>query len=189
MNQRSSDEELMLLYAQGDMSAFEELYARFKGPLYRYLRRHFFAPAAEIDELFQDVWTRVINARQRYRPTAKFAAYLFHIAHNLITDRLRRLARNPVDNVVDFEVVAGGAGDESFRQPDRQLEFEGVQADLLRQIQKLPPEQREAFLLKEEANLSLQQIADVTGANVETVKSRLRYAVKKLRENLATRTA
>src|SRR5271163_5099249 len=76
---------LMLRYRDGDLRAFAALYARHKGPLYRYLLRHVRNAAAAAD-LFQEVWSRLIATRARYEPRAKFATFLFHIAHNLAID-------------------------------------------------------------------------------------------------------
>jgi len=172
----------MLGYRDGDTGAFELLYGRFKGPLYRYFLRQCRIPALA-EELFQDVWLNLVRARERYEVRAKFATYLFHLAHNRLIDHYRRQANS---------LPASYAQDMSFDDvPDGRLVAAETQLDLKRQAARLkeligglPEAQREAFLLREEAGLSLEDIADVTGVNAETAKSRLRYAVAKLRRGL-----
>src|SRR5512138_1572570 len=81
-----ADETLMLAYRDGDAGAFDRLYARHKGPVYRYLRRH---AQDQADELAQDVWIRVIHAREGYDVRAKFTTWLYTIAHNRLMDHFR----------------------------------------------------------------------------------------------------
>src|SRR5258706_8285412 len=84
----ASDEELMLAYAGGDAGAFEALYAKHKGALFRFVLRSMKA-RGEAEEVFQDVWMRVIEARTRYTPTAKFTTWLYTIAHHRLVDHWR----------------------------------------------------------------------------------------------------
>src|SRR2546429_3296055 len=81
----TSDEDLMLAYAAGDAAAFDALYARHKGGVYRYLLRQCRQGVA-VDELFQDVWMNLIRARRSYTPSAEFATYLYPLAHNRVID-------------------------------------------------------------------------------------------------------
>ena len=81
----ASDEALMLAYAGGDAMAFEQLYARHRGKLYRYLLRQL-RDNALADECFQDVWQRVISARAGWKPDAGFATWLYTIAHHRLGD-------------------------------------------------------------------------------------------------------
>ena len=176
----ASDEQLMLAYAGGDARAFEALYARHKGPLYRFILRSV-KGAAEADEIFQDVWMRAIEARSRYEPRAKFRTWLYTIAHNRFVDhwRAKGLAVVPLENEdgTALEVAAGPAA-----EPHRRAEARQAVARLLEAIRALPAAQREAFLLHEEGGLSVAEIAAATGSNEEAAKSRLRYAMNKLRE-------
>jgi RNA polymerase sigma-70 factor (ECF subfamily) len=175
------DRDLMLRYQRGDAAAFQALYERHKAPLYRYFRRQVTDAQAAAD-LFQETWTRIIAARRRYRPTAKFSTYMYKVAHNCTVDHWRKLGRNPAPDPVlhdDPEVVAGSADTEDATSA-LQLEERFARA-----LAGLPEEQRNAFLLREEGGLSLADIALATGVAEETAKSRLRYAVKKLRAVLA----
>lgn len=176
----ASDEELMLAYSRGEARAFEALYARHKGPLYRFVLRSVKA-AGEAEELAQEIWMRIIGARLTYQPAAKFTTWLYSIAHNRLVDhwRARGLA------LVSLDDPEGGppepkAGPEA--EPERLLE--GVQAArrLSAAIAALPFAQREAFLLHQEGGLGVADIARATASNEEAAKSRLRYAMKKLRE-------
>lgn len=175
MDETPEDSALMLRYRDGDVVAFEVLYQRHNDALYRYLLRlcHHRDTA---EDIFQDVWGKIIKSRQNYRPTAKFSTFLYRVAHNCFIDHIRRNKRH--SHSVDVEVVnQPDPGD----QPEALAERSMAKRRLDAALRELPEEQRDVFLLHEEAGLNLDQIASVTGANRETAKSRLRYAVKKLR--------
>ncbi len=172
----------MLKYRNGDASAFEILYQRHKGALYRYILRQCGNDSTS-EELFQDVWMKLINARKRYEVKAKFTTYLFQIAHNRVIDHYRRQQTNP-DNPGDCEADIESAPTRIQDQPEQQVEIREQSQKILYLLDKLPVEQREVFLLKEEAGKSIPEIAEITGVNAETAKSRLRYAVNKLRQAL-----
>lgn len=178
----ASDEALMQAYAAGDADAFAELYGRYRLRLYGYLKRKLGRDAGRADELFQDCWTRVIAARARYQPKARFSAWLFRIAHNLLVDRLRQASNDPVA-YADPEVLAETAVD-ADPQPVEVLIGEEQQARLRAAIAALPAEQRDCYLLREDGGLDLHEIAEITGVGLETAKSRLRYAIKALRAAL-----
>ncbi len=176
------DATLMLAYARGDLAAFETLYARHRGMLYRFLLRSVRDPH-RTDELFQETWSRVISARSRYQPQAKFSTWLLQIAHNLMIDGLRR--QRPMAGSDEAEAALAQVASPDREQPDQALsEFER-RRNLQRAIDQLPREQRTVVLLRLEQELSLEEIAAVTGAGRETVKSRLRYAMTRLREVLS----
>jgi RNA polymerase sigma-70 factor (ECF subfamily) len=185
-----SDEALMLAYAAGDAAAFDRLYARHKGGVYRYLLRHC-GRAAAADELFQDIWMNLIRVRETYTPTAKFTTWLYRIAHNRLVDHWRgsgqltlasELAAAGDDDPPDpFERVAGSRADE----PEIRVAGKELGARIDAALATLPPAQRDAFLLHQEGGLDLAAIAELTGEGVETVKSRIRYALAKLRAQLA----
>ena len=173
---RTEDSALMLRYAQdGDVDAFETLYRRHKDPVFRYLKRHC-RHAETAEDLFQEVWGKIIRSRENYRPTAKFTTFLYRVAHNCFIDYLRRNKRH--EGGVEFkedlhEADGRGLDDEA----ERNLARRRLEAALI----DLPDEQRDTFLLREECGLSLDEIASVTDSNREAVKSRLRYANQKLK--------
>jgi RNA polymerase sigma-70 factor (ECF subfamily) len=167
------DEELMLAYGAGDAAAFETLYKRHRGGLYRFVLRAIKHRSAA-EELFQEVWIRVIEARSRYAPQARFTTWLYTIAHNLLVDHWRRKGLSLVQ--LDEEQLAAAPDN-----PARQAEAREALTRFLHALDALPAAQREAFLLHEEGGLTLAEIAAVTGAGEEAAKSRLRYAMAKLK--------
>ncbi|MEM1080095.1 MAG: sigma-70 family RNA polymerase sigma factor [Pseudomonadota bacterium] len=178
-SERDSDDDLMLAYAQGDADAFNRLYARYRGPLYRYLM-HATGQSAVADDLFQDVWSRIINARLTFQRKTGFKRWAFRIAHNRLVDHWRS---NPTrDSNAEHALERLSADARSQPEAERLREERADQ--LQRALMALPAEQREAFLLQQEAGLSLNEIAGRFGTGRETIKSRLRYAVNKLRQRL-----
>lgn len=180
----TSDEALMLAYAAGRADAFEQLYARHRTRLYRFLLRQL-RDGALADDLFQDIWQRVIAARAGWTPDATFSSWLYRIAHNRLADHWRALQYRPP--------APGNADERTARIPDpdtpeRMLsEFE-QRRGLQLALDELPHEQREAVLLRLEQELTLEEIGAITGVGRETVKSRLRYAMDKLRARLGGTT-
>lgn len=174
------DDVLMLAWVAGDGTAFEQLYARHRGPLFRFLLRQL-RDQGLAEEFFQDVWQRVIAARAGWKPEASFATWLFRIAHNRLNDHWRGLKHRPAAPEDGDERAASIPDPET---PEHTLsEFE-QRRRLQLAIEALPEEQREVVLLRLEQELSLEDIATITGAGRETVKSRLRYAMDKLRAGL-----
>jgi RNA polymerase sigma-70 factor, ECF subfamily len=183
-----SDEALMLSYAAGRAAAFDTLYARHKGGVYRYLLRHC-GNAGTADELFQDVWMNAIRARDRYVPTAKFTTWLYTLARHRLVDHWRASGQAKFVSIDDD-------GDENTRttvealpaarqkEPEAQLATRQLGEQLRAALATLPAAQRDAFLLQHEGGLSLAEIGELTGVGMETVKSRLRYAVARLRSEL-----
>jgi RNA polymerase sigma-70 factor (ECF subfamily) len=172
---------LMLRYGAGDVLAFQALYDRYKGPLYRYLKRQCRERAAA-DDLFQEVWGKVIGARARYEPRAKFATFLFHIAHNCTIDYFRKCERER--GALSEEALESVAAAEMHR-PDAEVATQQLDHALQIALAALPAEQRNVFLLYEESGLGLEEIGQITQVGTETAKSRLRYALVKLRQALA----
>ena len=186
---QDSDEDLMLAYGAGEAGAFDTLYARHKGGVYRYLLRQC-RNAGIADELFQDVWMNAIRVRASYAPTAKFTTWIYTLAHNRLVDHWRATGQMKIASIDDdengeardiVESIPGAANDE----PETRALSGELGAQLRDALDALPDEQRDAFLLQYEGGLSLAEIAELTGVGMETVKSRLRYATAKLRSALA----
>src|SRR6266550_2206269 len=182
------DEELMLAYASGEAAAFNVLYARHKGGVYRYVLRHC-GNAGMADELYQDVWMNVIRVRTTYAPAAKFATWLYTLAHNRLIDHWRVNGHAHLVSIDDDAEQSTHAAVDSLPaargdEPHVRAENRALSIRLKTSLAALPPAQRDAFLLQHESGLSLAEIATLTGVGAETVKSRLRYAIAKLRAGL-----
>jgi len=170
-----SDEDLMAEYAAGDIKAFETLYLKHKGPLYRYFVRQC-KDSTKAEELYQEVWHKVIKAKDTYKKSAKFTTWLYHIAHNLLIDEYRR-----------FTIVSAEIDD--FDEHDFGLDINIAdnltEQHLIKQlkvcIKTLPAVQLEAFILKQDAGFNMLEISHIVNCDKETIKSRIRYAYSKIK--------
>jgi RNA polymerase sigma factor (sigma-70 family) len=181
------DEDLMLAYARGDLAAFDALYARHEASLFRFVRRLLGAAfSAQAEEVFQDTWLRIVKSRDSFVPQgAAWRTWAFTIAHNLAMDRLRTGGR---EVVLDTEGDEGDAPDWLMATLDQvhpssedEAHWRAAGAQLLHCLDELPQAQRAAFLLHHEDGASVEDLAQRLGLPFETAKSRLRYALQKLR--------
>ena len=190
--QQQTDASLMQQYGAGDIRAFEILYNRHKGGLYRYFMRHIPEPSLA-EDLYQEIWNKVIVQAKHYKPAAKFTTWLYTLAHNKLVDHIRHLSvvKKVVIHSPDEEVTDSP---ESFQhrqinnEPESELTNTRVAESLKQCIGQLPQAQKDSFLLKEEAGLSIKDIATVLNTNFEASKSRLRYAYENLRQCLQVKT-
>ncbi len=182
----ASDEELLRRFASGQASAFEQLYRRHELRVFRYLLRNLRNRAVAEDAL-QETWFAVAREAARYQPgSARFTTWLFTIAHHRMIDAVRaaritvewEAAEQTMHQALAIADGASASGPYTATLASEQLDA------LLRALASLPEEQRQAFLLQQEAELSVEEIATVCGCSFETAKSRLRYARSKLRELL-----
>jgi RNA polymerase sigma factor (sigma-70 family) len=192
------DDQLMLAYAGGDAAAFDMLYARHESALFRFVRRLLGVRlAAEVDEVFQDTWMRIIAARESFSPQgAAWRTWAFTIAHNLAMDRLRLSGREVAfyahdedgDGLEAAQLFSRGllndgstASDTAHPSAEELAFWRAAGRRLLACLDELPDEQRAAFLLQHEDGFTVEALADTLGVGFETVRSRLRYGLKKLR--------
>jgi len=181
------DEDLMLAYAGGDAAAFDALYARHEAALYRFVRRLLGGRlAAQADEVFQEAWLRIVTARRSFVPQgAAWRTWAFTIAHNAAMDRLRVAGRevsiereDEDDQPLDWLMAHLGQVSPSSED---QAFWRAAGAQLLHCLDALPEAQRAAFLLHHEDGASVEDLAQRLALPFETAKSRLRYALQKLR--------
>jgi len=190
-----NDEDLMMLYKSGDTAAFRPLYDRHRNPLFRFVTRQI-SSRAIAEEIFQDVWLRLIKSASSYEVQAKFTSYLYRITHNRIIDHYRSNDRALMDQFDEERFRAEGESGDLTGVDGASMETsidtiqisdQIHQEDLIKKLRlclnKLPAPQREVFRLKEESGLSLAEIAMVVGCAAETAKSRYRYAVNKIRQD------
>lgn len=169
---QADDDELMARYRRGDAAAFDELYARHNGPVYRYCLRQL--PKVAAEEAFQETWLAVVRGRDRYQPRGQFRAWLFTLAHNVMANRVRAEMKHPT-----------GEGDpEALAAPLSHHDDVVYGRSLKQLIARLPWQQRDALMLQYEGGFSIDDIAEITSSTREGVRSRLRYAMAKLREQM-----
>ena len=184
-----ADEALMRAFGRGEDRAFEALYSRHRAATYRYFLRHAGGDRATADELHQDLWLKVIGARERYEAQAKFSTWLYTLARHRMVDHWR--SRHGVTlasledeaTVAQAEQSAAAMRDGSDDPLNSTMDAE-ARRRLLTALADVPQLQRDAFLLHVEGGLPLEEIAGLTAVSAETVKSRLRYGYRRLRAAL-----
>jgi RNA polymerase sigma factor (sigma-70 family) len=183
-----SDQALMQAFAQGEVAAFEQLYNRHEKAMWRFIFRSVQVQALA-DDLMQDVWFAVARHAAQYeagRNNASFKTWLFTLARNRVIDHARgqknhvSLDSEDGENSLHEQLVA----DSGFG-PVKQVTSRQQAKALIEAVEGLPPDQREAFLLQAEGDMSVEELATATGVSFETAKSRLRYARSKLKTSLA----
>jgi RNA polymerase sigma-70 factor, ECF subfamily len=183
-----TDEALMARYQQGDVAAFTELVLRHEKRLWNFVRR-FVTDAATAEDLLQEIFLRVVRNAAEWHPSAKFTTWLYTIARNLCTDNARRGALRKADSL---DQTPGASRDESgahridkVASPDTNAEKAAMNREIAsrvdRAVSSLPVEQREVFLMREVMDMSFAEIATATKTSEPTVKSRMRYALERLR--------
>ena len=174
-NDHANDEALMLTYAAGNALAFEQLYHRHKQKIFNFFIKQGLVVAIA-EELCHDTWLKVINARNTYQHSAKFSTYLFTVARHIYIDHCRKKSNQNEQTDIIIDAVAQDKADNM-----ENIELSRV---LAKNIAALKPQQREVFLLKQESGFNIEEIASITKAHKEKVKSCWRYALKKMRRGL-----
>lgn len=199
MEKNITDEQLIHSYQKGDAKAFEVLYARYKKAIYHYFFRQVNSTGIA-DELHQDVWLNIIKSSSSFSQQSSFKTWLYKISHNRLIDHYRQSSKQALhlahssthsmtkleENRVEKESSSSSvetSKDQSI-EPDAMLQEQQVSRAILNAIDLLPEKQKEVFLLHEKSGLKLQEIALITDSSFESTKSRLRYAVKKLRHHM-----
>jgi len=188
MAQERTDEELLAAYQQGDPEAFEDLLRRYRAPLFTFLLR-MLGDRARAEDLAQETFLRIVKGAQAWEHRARFQTWLFTIARNLCVDQSRRDRFRRADSLdaegPDGEPAMVDAVPGREIDPGRGAESIRLRPVLTKALLSLPPEQREVFVLREQAGVPFREIAEMVGVNENTVKSRMRYALEGLRKALA----
>ena len=185
----SSDEALLAAYAAGDAGAFAALYARHERPVFRFLRRSLGNDAAA-EDLLQEVWIAVVRNAASFEPRARFTTWLYGIARHRLIDHWRARRENvSLDDAANDPIDAAPAliemlAADASGQPEVQALSRAQAQAFVTAVEQLPAPQREAFLLHAEAGMTVEEVAQLTGVGHETAKSRLRYAMNRLRTAL-----
>ena len=178
----AGDGELIAAFVRGDEKAFEQLYGRYKRQLYGFLNNLITDNPAEVDEVFEETWLRVLDKLPGYRDEGRFSAWLFRIGRNIFIDRLRKNRNAFAALNLDAEEAPALPGPASL-EPDQELELGEVGSVIAEAVGKLPVEQREVFLLRQQ-ELAFKEIAEIQGCSINTVLGRMQYAMKSLRRLL-----
>ncbi|MFT3707465.1 MAG: RNA polymerase sigma factor [Archangium sp.] len=191
MGPATSDEQLMLAFKSGDARAFSTLVQRHRGPVYNFILRYV-GHRQRAEDLLQETWLKVVRSSSEWQPKARFTTWVYTIARNLCVDSARKETFRKTDSLDapasqdegEGRSVGDMVADEGGQTPDRAAHNVRIRPLIEQALQALPAEQREVFLLREYQGIGFKEIAEVTGVNENTVKSRMRYALEGLRKRL-----
>ena len=180
----TDDADLLRAHGAGDSHAFARLYDRYDRPCFQFIRRLLgVAHGDAAEDLHQETWIAVSKNAAVFDPArSSFPAWLFTIARRKTWDHFRRQKVAILASVQDDAAMMVS---DPGQTPLEQVQSRELAEEIVAAVEALPLEQRGVFVLFAHAGLSLEEIAQVTGVAVETVKSRLRYARAKLRQSLA----
>lgn len=187
----ATDEILMVRYQRGERKAFVELVRRHNRPIYNFVLRQLRVPSVA-EDVTQDVFMRLVQNAAEFKHEARFLTWLYTIARNLCIDQLRKLSHRRHASLDQPQVEQSDASllGDTVADPNPQASAERgalsaeVRSSIVKAVDSLPDDQREVFLLREVANLPFREIAEITGVGENTVKSRMRYALDRLKEAL-----
>lgn len=179
----------MRAWQAGDESAFDALVEAYSGQVYALLTR-FLGPRPNREDLVQEVFLRVVRARERYEPSARFSTFLFRIAYNIsVNETQRGIAREAGNVELGDESQEGPAlaqfEDERAPAPGEALERDDVVREVRAAIARLPEGQRMALLLAKYEELPYDEIAQVLGSSEKAIKSLIHRARENLRASLS----
>ena len=187
----ATDEMLMVRYQRGEREAFAELVRRHNRPIYNFVLRQLRVPSVS-EDVTQDVFMRLVQNAADFKHEARFLTWLYTIARNLCIDQLRKLSHRrhasldqPTGDDADVKALGESIADPSPQtSAERNALSSEVRSSIVKAVDSLPDDQREVFLLREVANLPFRDIAEITGVGENTVKSRMRYALDRLKDAL-----
>jgi RNA polymerase sigma-70 factor, ECF subfamily len=183
----ATDEMLMVRYQRGDRQAFAELVRRHQRPVYNFVLRQLRHPAFA-EDVTQECFLRLVQNAAEFKHEARFATWLYTIARNLCIDHLRKAVHRrhpsldePARPGAERSLGESIADTHPKASAERSAVTSQMMSSIVTALDSLPEEQREVFLLREVGNLPFKDIAEVTGVAENTVKSRMRYALDRLK--------
>jgi RNA polymerase sigma-70 factor (ECF subfamily) len=181
----------MLAFKSGDARAFATLVQRHRGPVYNFILRYV-GHRQRAEDVLQETWLKVVRSSSEWQPKARFTTWVYTIARNLCVDSARKESFRKTDSLdapasndeSDGRTKGELVADPKGQTPDRAAHNTRLRPLIEQALLSLPSEQREVFLLREYQGIGFKEIAEVTGVNENTVKSRMRYALEGLRKRL-----
>jgi RNA polymerase sigma-70 factor (ECF subfamily) len=171
----SGDEEWMAQIQQGEVRGFEALYERYRGPVYSFVLR-LLQDREGAEEIHQETFMRVLVEARSYDGRYRASTWIFTIAHRLSLDWLRTRNRHVSVEQVQGKLISGD------QEPLARLMEEDAVAGVRQALVLLSPEQRSAVLLRVVHGYSEKEAAQIAGVSKGTIKSRLHYALIRLRQ-------
>jgi RNA polymerase sigma-70 factor, ECF subfamily len=189
------DMELIDRYVRGDIDGLDQLVRRHGKAVYSFIYR-FLGTDPYVDDVYQDVWMRVVKSLAKFGGRSRFTTWLFQITRNICIDHLRKRKRRGNPLSIDEPSPSGGGGEEGpyrnyIKSKDDPVDEIVERRELLQHLEEavaqLPDDQREVFLLREKTAMTFEEISAMSGVPRNTVKSRMRYALENIRRFLKTR--
>jgi RNA polymerase sigma-70 factor (ECF subfamily) len=181
-----SDEELIMMFQNGDSEAFEKLFLRYKQAIFHFIFR-FCKNSETAQELTQDVFSKIITKSDTFRHDSRFSTWIYTIARNITIDHSRKMTHRKqpsLDEKRQNGLSLLDTVESKTHQADRTAISNNLKTRILEAIDNLPEEQKEVFILREHNGLSFEEISEITASKTGTVKSRMRYALESLRTSL-----
>ena len=176
------DDLLAAAAAHGSEEALEQLYYRYRRPLYAYLNRMLNNDSMTADDMFQELWIKVINKIGSYQESGRFSAWLFRIARNQVLEHFRReKSRSKLGMTTEDGELPESAG--IAHDPSSMVGAQELAERLEQVLSELPPEQREVFIMRQN-DLSFKQIAQLQKCPINTALGRMHNCLKFLRHKL-----
>lgn len=181
MREIDEDISLMLKFKDGDIGTFEEIVRRYKKPIINMIYK-ITGNKEDAEDLAQEVFIRVYNARETYKPKSKFSTWIFKITYNICIDHLRKFKK-----IDEKEIKSSGFSIEQIPDsnlPDNEVYKNELKTIVRNAVDSLTPQQKTAVILSKFEDLSNEEIAKILGCSIQAVKSLIHRAKLELKEKL-----
>lgn len=177
------DNQLIKNYLNGDDESFNMLYEKYKKPLYSYIYKLSYNNASLSDDIFQQTWIKIIDKLDRYSERDRFIYWAFTISRNLIIDHARKNKKYEKNIAKEALEESGIELVKDNKEPWKHLNNKDISKAVNSAIEKLPENLKEVFILRNN-DISFKEIAQIQNCSINTVLSRMKYALNKLRNEL-----